>query len=279
MSQILVVGGNGTVGSEIVKILKAKGHSAKVTTSKDAARADQVHLNLATRAGLEKAFNGIESAFLLSPPGHTNQDELLIPVIDQAKKAGVKKIVLMTAMGANADENSPMRKAEVKLEKSGLKYNIIRPNWFMQNFNTYWIGNILAQGKIQLSTGDAKGSFIDARDIAAVAAELLISNRFDNQAFDLTGGKALDHKQVAAILSQTTGKKVVYENISSGQMLEGLIQAGLPRNYAEFMIVILDFFKQGYSERTTDSVEKITGRKPIAFEQYAQDYKSHWVKN
>lgn len=277
MSKVLIVGGNGTVGSEIAKVLKAKGHDVRVTTSKPAASADQVHLNLLNREGLDKAFNGIKRVFLLSPPGYTNQDELLAPVIDQAKAAGVEKIVLMTAMGANADENSPFRKAEVKLEKSGINYNIIRPNWFMQNFNSYWIANIRNQGRIQLSTGDARGSFIDARDIAAVAAELLASDRHDNQAFDLTGGQAIDHKEVAAILTRTTGKAVSYESISSGQMLEGLLKAGLPRPYAEFMLVILDFFRQGYSERMTDSVEKITGRKPITFEQYAKDYKQAWL--
>ena len=83
---------------------------------------------------------------------------------------GVRKLVLMTAMGANADEAAPLRKAEVHLIQSGLAYNIIRPNWFMQNFNTFWLHGILNGGTIALPVGQAKGSFIDARDIAAVAA-------------------------------------------------------------------------------------------------------------
>lgn len=84
--------------------------------------------------------------------------------------------------------------------------------------------------------------------------------------------------QVAAILSKTTGHNIGFENITPAAMLEGLLGAGLPRPYAEFLLMILDFFRQGYSERKTDSVEKILGRKPITFEQYARDYKAAWMK-
>jgi uncharacterized protein YbjT (DUF2867 family) len=84
---------------------------------------------------------------------------------------------------------APLRKAERHLEASGLAYNVIRPNWFMQNFNTFWLHGIQTAGQIFLPVGQAKGSFIDARDIAAVAAVLLTSDAFDNRDFDLTGAR------------------------------------------------------------------------------------------
>ena len=277
MAKTLVVGANGTVGSNLVRLLAAKGEAVLRATSKPAQKADEVHLNLVTGEGRAPAFAGVARAFLLSPPGFTNQDALMIPLIDAAKAAGVAKIVLMTAMGANADENSPMRKAELHLEKSGVAYNIVRPNWFMQNFNSYWIGSILGEGKIRLPVGTAKGSFIDARDIAAVAAELLLANRFDGQAFDLTGGEALDHDEVAAILARETGKMIVFEDTTPEAMLQGLLGAGLPQAYAEFLIVILGFFKAGYAARVEGSVEAITRKKPIAFAAYAKDHRAAWL--
>ncbi len=277
MAKTLVVGANGTVGSTLVALLAAKGETVLRATSKQAQKAGEVHLNVATGAGRAAAFAGVSRAFLLSPPGFTNQDELMIPLVDAAKAAGVAKIVLMTAMGANADENSPMRKAERHLEKSGLAYNIVRPNWFMQNFNSYWIASILAEGKIRLPVGTAKGSFIDARDIAAVAAELLTTNRFDGQAFDLTGSEALDHDQAAAILARESGKKIVFEEITPEAMLKGLIGTGLPQAYSEFLIVILGYFKAGYAARIESSVETITGKKPIAFAAYAKDHRAAWL--
>lgn len=278
MGKTLVIGANGTVGSELVRRLGERGHQVLKATSKPVADATQeVHVNLVTGAGLSQAFAEVEQAFLLSPPGYTNQDELLKPVIDAAKAQGVRKLVLMTAMGANADEAAPMRKAEVHLINAGLAYNIIRPNWFMQNFNTFWIQGILEHGKIFLPVATAKGSFIDARDIAAVAANLLSGNAFDNREFDLTGGVALDHDAVAKILSHETGKNITFQDIPPDEMRKGLLQAGVPAPYAEFLLMILGYFKAGYSERTTDSVQTILGRAPGTLEQYAKDYRSAWL--
>ncbi len=275
MGKILVIGASGTVGSEVAKILKLKKQEVLRATGQTNLKPDQVHLNLVTGKGSE-VFSKVEKIFMLSPPGHTNQDELLIPLIDKAKNAGVKKIVLMTAMGADANDQAPLRKVELHLISSGLNYNIIRPNWFMQNFNSYWIHDINHSDAIRLPVEKAKGSFIDARDIAAVAAELIVTEKFNKQAFNLTGSEALDHDQVAGILSDVSNRDIKFENIPSGQMLEGLLKAGLPRPYSEFMLMILEFFRLGYSAQVTDSVEMITGKKPITFKHYADDYKAAW---
>ena len=278
MATTLVIGANGTVGTELVRLLSAGGHTVRKATSKPVADAAlDVHLNLASGAGLATAFAGVEQVFMLCPPGYTNQDALLIPAMDAARAQGVRKIVLMTAMGANADESAPLRKAEVHLIHSGLAYNIIRPNWFMQNFNTFWIQGILEHGKIFLPVAQAKGSFIDARDIAAVAAALLSSEVHNNQAFDLTGSTAYDHDEVAAVLSAATGRPIGYEDIPPEAMRSGLLAAGVPAPYAEFLLMILGFFKAGYSERTTDAVQTILGRAPGSLAQYAQDYRSAWL--
>jgi uncharacterized protein YbjT (DUF2867 family) len=277
MNKILVVGASGTVGTSLVEALRAKGHEVVRATSQKPG-ADQRLFNLVTGEGLSTAFTDIERAFLLSPPGHTNQDELLGPVIAEAKAKGLKKVVLMTAMGANADDSLPLRKAEIALEKSGLAYNIIRPNWFMQNFNSYWLHNILAHGEIQLPVADAKGSFIDTRDIAAVAAELLTRHDFDNRDFDLTGDESLDHHQVAELLSRVTEKPIRFRDITPEELRSQLLAAQLPGPYVEMLLTILGYFKLGYSARITDAVSTITGRAPIRFAQYAKDYRSAWVR-
>ena len=215
---------------------------------------------------------------MLSPPGDTNQDELLKPLIDAARQQRLQKLVLMTAMGANADEAAPMRKAERHLEQSGVPYNIIRPNWFMQNFNTFWLHGILHGGTIGLPVGTAKGSFIDARDIAAVAAKLLTSDTFANRDFDLTGPTALDHDAVATILSREAGRSITFRDITPEAMLEGLLAAGMPKPYSQFLVMILGYFKAGYSKRTTDAVAQILGRAPGSFERYAHDHRMAWAR-
>jgi uncharacterized protein YbjT (DUF2867 family) len=273
----LIVGASGNVGIELSRLLSARGHRVLRATSK-APGAGQVKLDLVTRAGLDSALDGADRAYLLAPPGHVNQDELLIPVIDAARAKGLKKVVLMTAMNVNASDEIPLRKAELALTGSGLAWNVIRPNWFMQNFQTFWLHGINADGKIALPVGHAKGSFIDVRDIAAVAAQLLSNSDFDNREFDLTGPRALDHDEVAAILSRVAGRPITFADITPEAMLAGLLQAGVPKPYAEFLVTILGHFKAGHSARITDAVQRITGRAPRTFEQYAQDNRQAWLR-
>ena len=128
-----------------------------------------------------------------------------------------------------------------------------------------------------LPVGTAKGSFIDARDIAAVAANLLNREDLDNRDFDLTGPQALSHDDVARILTQETGRNIIFEDITPEAMLQGLLSAQVPRPYAEFLVMILGFFKAGYAESVTDAVQKITGKAPRDFAQYAKDYRAAWL--
>lgn len=273
MSTILVLGARGQTGSALSTLLSAAGHRVRGATSA-APAACQVHLDLVKGTGIPEAFRGADAAFLLSPPGLTRQDQLLAPLISAAKAEGLSKVVLMTAMGADADPTGPLRQAELALEASGLTWNVIRPNWFMQNFHTYWLHGIRTASAIQLPTGSAKASFIDARDIADVAAQLLQRRDLDNRAFDLTGGEALDHAQVAALLSAELGRVIRYEEIEPEQLRPVLLAAGLSADYADSLLRILGYLKMGYAERITDAVASITGRAPRSFAQYARDYRN-----
>ncbi len=262
----------------LIPLLTAAGHVVRRATSRVAAEPGQVHLDLSAGTGHDVALAEVDRVFLLSPPGRTNQDALLNPLVGAAHTHGVEKIVLMSAMGADADESAPLRRAERHPEASGIAYNIIRANWFMQNFQTFWLQPILVEGKIILPTGSAKGSFIDARDIAAVAAALLTSRDHDNQAFDLTGGEALDHDEVAALLSRESGRTITYLDVPSEAMAmrTPLLQTGLPADYVEHLLMILGYCKLGYAERTTDAVERITGAAPRRFADYAHESCAVW---
>lgn len=281
MALNLVVGASGTVGSSVVQELVWRGERVRALTSSKAPRAAAGNLEWAradvlSGLGLDDAFRGVDRAFIFSPPGYANQHEILMPLIRRAKRQKLQKVVLMTAMGVNANPQAPLRMAEVELENSGLSYNIVRPNWFMQNFNQAWLPGILATGQIQLPAGHAKTSFIDTRDVGAVIARLLTSNDFNNRDFDLTGPRALDHYDVAAILSRVSGKDIEYEPIEPAVLRQSLLSAGFNADYTHFLLLILGFLAAGYNERTTRGVQILLGREAISFEQYAQDLRQAW---
>ena len=280
MSKYLVIGASGTVGSNIVRELVAKGHRVRATTHRQEAlgtkgAVETVHVDLGSGAGIAAALEGVDGAFVLSPPGYADQQKVLSPIVAEAKRRKLDKVVLMTAFGANAAD-TPFRRVEQALEASGLRYNVIRPNWFMQNFQTFWAQGINEQGKILLPVGKGKASFIDARDIAAVAVRLLTTHDEDGKAFDLTGPESLDHDDVARILSQETGRNIAYQEIEPQPLRAGFVAAGVPADYADFLIAILGYLKQGYNAPVTDAVKRLLGREPIAFRQYARDERAAW---
>ncbi len=281
MSPTLIIGATGTVGSAVVNELVQQGVPVRAVSSRAAPAAvagvEWVQADVVSGAGVAAAFDGVSRAFVFAPPGHANQHAVLIPLIEQAVRAGLEKVVLMTAFGANANPEAPLRLAELALEASGLNYNILRPNWFMQNFNHAWLPGILASGKVHLPAGEAKVSFIDTRDIGAVAARLLAGPGFDREAIDLTGPAALSLPEAVAALSQATGVSIGYEDISPEAMRAALLGAGLPADYADFLVLILGFLAAGYNAAVTDGVRRVLGRDPIAFARYAQDHRAAWA--
>ena len=276
---ILVVGASGTVGTELVSLFKKQGVRVRATTSKKVKSSDElVHMNLVTGEGIRDGFEGVDKAFFLTPPGYADQHALLSPLIQEAKRRGLKKVVMMTVIGADKDESSAFRRAEIELEKSGLNYNILRPNWFLQNFNSFWLQGIQEQGKLILPAGQAKVSFIDARDIAAVAAKLLTADKFDRQSFDLTGAQAVDHAEAAKALQKVSGREIAYQEISPMDFKQALTSAGLPVDYVDFLLKLFGFLRNGDSARTTSAIQDVTGQKPRTIEQYANDYKQNWIQ-
>lgn len=121
-------------------------------------------------------------------------------------------------------------------------------------------------------------SFIDVRDIAAVATKLLINSNEDekkyhiNKMYDITGQEALSYSQVAEILTNEIGKKISYVDVTEDAARKGMKEIGMNDWSIDILIELFRIIKAGYGVETTTTVERITGRKPITFAQFAKDY-------
>ena len=192
-----------------------------------------------------------------------------------AKEAGVERIVRLSAMGIEGSDN-PLRRVEQTIEASELTWTHLRPNWFMQNFSTTSAEGIRERGVLAEPAGDAKTSFIDTRDIAAVAVKALTEEGHGGQAYTLTGQQAHGRYEVADAISQATGKEVRYEPLSEEAFRERMSGAGMPEDYLELMTGLYQAVRAGYTAETTDTFEQVTGRAPITLGQFARDYKEVW---
>ncbi|MDA9451194.1 NmrA family NAD(P)-binding protein [Bradyrhizobium sp. CCBAU 21360] len=273
----LVVGASGFVGSEVVRLLRAGGHRAWSVTSKPASSPDTVTADVVQGKGLDEAFRKATKAFLMAPPGHSDQHALLSPQIEAARANGLKKVVMLSAPGAGDKGETPFREAEIELEQSGLAYSILRPNWFMQNFNSYWLNDIRNERKIYLPVGAARASFIDTRDIGAAAAALLTTKIERSGIVDLTGPVAMTHAEIAEEISIASGKPVRFVDISPAAFESRLLGFGVPEAAVDYLSRILAQLKEGHRSPVTFAFEEIVERKPRYFAEYAQDHRKHWT--
>jgi uncharacterized protein YbjT (DUF2867 family) len=280
---ILVTGATGNVGAELIKQLSAQDVSVKAAVRNlEKARSmgwknvESVFFDYDRPETFETAFADVERIFVVPPPISPRQHEVLIPMLDAAKRAGVRHIVNLSTMSVEHDETLPLRRAEKHLEESGMTYTLLRPNWFMQNCNGFLLGSINGQGGIYVPAADAKTSVIDIRDIAAVAVAALTTEAHDNRAYTLTGERALDHYEMVNMLSAVSGKGLYYMPISDDDMRAGLKSAGLPDENSEMLIRLYQFVRQGWTAPVSPDVANVLGREPITFEQYAQDYAEYW---
>ncbi len=276
---VLVTGATGTVGRDVAKLLSKKGAAVRAGVRDQAKARKQFGADIALAtfdfedaASFPGALKGIEKVFLL-PPLMPNQVEVANAFVDAAKLAGVRHIVKLSAIGADASPPYTFGKwhaaSDQHVRESGLAFTFLRPNSFMQNFINYFPPR---DGTIYLPWGNGKASFVDSRDIAAVAAEALTSDEHAGKTYTLTGPAALGIAEVASILSETAGREINYVDVPESAARDGMLQAGLPQWQVEPLLELHVTNKQNRWTAVTADVEKVTGKAATAFAQFVRDH-------
>ena len=270
--KILVLGATGNVGQPLVQTLLRQGQQVKAASrsAKPVAGAESVVFDYARPETFPAAFEGVDRAYVMLPTGYVNSKELLLSVIQAAAERHVK-VVFQSAFGVDADDSIPYRQVEIALEKSGTPFVILRPNWFSDNFHTFWKAGI-DHGRIAVPAAEGQSSFIDVRDIAESAAAALTTNRFDGQAFNLTGPEAVSYAKAAQILSEVICKPIAYTPIDDQTFIGMLIGAGVPGDYASFLASIFHPVREGWTAAVTDHVQLLTGKPPRSLATYVREH-------
>ena len=276
---ILVTGASGNIGSEVVKKLVAGGAKVRAASRggkapTGAGQVESVDVDFAKGESVRAALKGVDALFLLVP-STPNQAELDALVVDEAKKAGVQFIVKSSVIGAEREGYTFARwhrAGEKAVERSGIPHAFVRPNTFMQNMKNFFAGTIKGQGAFYFPAKDSKTSFVDVRDIAAVAAKLLTSPGHQGKAYTVTGPAALTYAEVAATLGAAIGKKVSYVDLPPADFKKSMMGFGAPEWMADAMIDMGRYTIEGGCAEVSGAVQAVTGNKPIAFETYAKDF-------
>jgi len=284
-TEILVIGASGNVGSEVVKCLlaqgvsvRAAGHFAEKVTQRFGAGVEAVPFDFTNPATFAEAFKGITQLFILRPPQISDIQKYMVPALEAAKAAGVKHMVFLSIIGIEQNKIVPHYKVEQWLLASGLDYTFLRCSFFMQNLNTTQQAEIHDRDEIYVPVGKAKTSFLDVRDIGAVATLALTHPGHEKKAYDLTGCEALDYYQVADLFSQVLGRKITYKNPPAVRFFIRQVQNKTGLVYALVTTWLYSNTRSGMADVVTGEVERLVGRKPILMRQYIEDYKESWMR-
>jgi uncharacterized protein YbjT (DUF2867 family) len=267
--KILVTGSTGAFGSALLKKLQEKQIDNRAVSS------DNFDWNKPET--FEKALEGIEKVFLIAPPNFIDFDLKIIPFIEEAKKAGVKFLLLSTLYSTDKNPDSTFGKTEKIVTESGINYAIIRPNFIFQNFINYDI-DAIKSGSIYLPTGDSKTSYIDVNDVANVSTIILENvDKHFGKSYALTGSQSLSHQELAEIFSAVLEKKITNIAPSNEEYKTTLLSYNLPKELVDFMSSLYAGIEAGVFTNTSDDYELITGTKPTTAKEFIELNRSVFI--
>lgn len=283
VKNILIIGAAGNVCIEVINLLSKKDVNIRIAC-RNPGRAQKMNIPSAEikefdyhhPESFQNLFEGIDNWLLVSPPAHLRLHHQIGKMVEIAKKAGVKNVVNVSTLGIQ-DDTDPMRQIEKYIEDSGMHFTFLRPNTYMQHFNTYFRQSIIEEDAIRLPAGEARTSFLDLRDAAEVAEIELTKTQLENKTFLLTGNDALSLFEIADIFTEELGRKIEYKEVDENEYRVMLKTDGWYDESIDASISLCHFVKQGWNAMITSGVVDILGREPNTFRNYIKDYAEHWV--
>lgn len=263
-SNILVIGGTGKTGRKVVKGLKQQNQNVRIGSRKETPS-----FEWEDPTSWSKALEGMDKVYIvyypdLAVPGAL---EAIKGFTDVAKKAGIKKAVLLSGKGEKEAE-----RCEQVVANSGLDYTLVRASWFNQNFSESFLLDPILAGHIALPMPDARIPFVDTGDIAEVVVEALINDAHNGKTYEITGPRLMTFEEVVAEIADATGRNLKYQAVSQEVYNDMMKSAGLPSDYIWlFDYLFREVLGKSSNQVITSDVEKVLGRKATDFKTYAEE--------
>ncbi|GAB3401782.1 SDR family oxidoreductase [Schumannella luteola] len=279
---LLVAGATGGTGGALLASIAAgaggavpAGIRAMTRSTRTAlpAGAERVIADLDDAESLRRALDGVQGVYLASPSTERAQEQQL-RFTELAAAAGVKHLVLLSQLGADAD--SPARclrfhaAVERGLAESGIAATVLRSNFFMQSLLAV-ASLVRDRGLLAAPLGAARVSAIDVRDIGAVAATALLSGR-PLGTLTLTGPEALGFGQVAAQLGAAIGRSDVRFLDAPPAVFAAALRSFMPAWQVDATLEDFRFYATGAAAGVSDGVQRVLGHGPLPFTAFARDY-------
>jgi uncharacterized protein YbjT (DUF2867 family) len=259
----LVLGGTGKTGRRVAERLVARGLPVRIGSRAGTPPFDWDH-----QATWAPALRDVQSAYVsyypdLTVPGAATA---VRSFTELAVESGVKRLVLISGRGEKAAQHS-----ERIVQDSGADWTIVRCSWFSQNFSEDYLLEPVRCGEVALPAGNVGEPFVDADDIADVAAAALTEDGHAGQLYELTGPRLLTFAEAVAQIARAIGREVRYVPVSIEQYTSTLAEYGLPTEVVSMLTYLFTEVLDGRNACLTDGVQRALGRAPRDFADYARD--------
>src|SRR6478672_4658408 len=162
---------------------------------------------------------------------------------------------------------------EQAIKASGIAYTILRNGWYQENLFMA-LPHAIASGQWYTSAGDGRIAHGSRDDMAAAIAAGLASGSTDSKTYTLTGPRAYTTAEIAALVSEVTGKPLDVIQLPDEALTEGVKAAGVPEEFARVIVSFDANTRSGRIAMVTDAVETLSGRKPRTLKQFLEANKA-----
>ncbi|WP_203623861.1 MULTISPECIES: NmrA family NAD(P)-binding protein [unclassified Lacticaseibacillus] len=266
---ILIIGGTGNIGFPLIKLLAQDDQIHLVAGAHDLAK-DQAqygdlpvelrHFDFLDAAPFDQTLAGVDRVFFVRPPQLAKPKQDMLPFLNQVKAHQIKQTVFVSMIGVEKNPVTPHHKIESMIVSLGLPHTFIRPSFFMQNLSTTHREDICRRNDLFIPAGNAKTSFIDTADIAAVAAKVLTSPAVPEQKLNITGPEAITYAQVAQTMSAILGRPITYSKPSLLKFRKTMLQRGVKKDFVNVMVMLYLITQMGNAKQITQDLPNYLGR-------------------
>jgi uncharacterized protein YbjT (DUF2867 family) len=248
-----VIGATGKTGRRVADLLETGGHAVRRL-----ARGTTPRFDWEQPDDWAPALDGVDRLYvayvpdLAAPAAHV----AITRLVEAARQAGVQRIVLLSGRGEQG-----ARRCEDIVLGSGIPATIVSAGWFTQNFTEGALSGALETGFLALAAGGVREPFIDVADVAAVAVEALTGDGHTGRRHEVTGPEPLTLAEVAALLTELTGRDVQYVPMGFEEF-HAAVAAEAGAETATLLTELCREVFDGRNETPTDGVRQVLGREP-----------------
>ncbi|MFI8833152.1 NAD(P)H-binding protein [Streptomyces afghaniensis] len=263
---ILVTGATGKTGRRVARLLRERGVPVRA-----ASRSATPSFDWADRGTWEPALRGVTGMYVVHPDlGGPQAADDVAAFARQAAAAGARHAVLLsTPSDAWGPAQEHVLAAERALEHAGLDWTVLRVRWFFQNFSEDFLYDPVLSGEVRLPAGDGKEAFVDAEDIAEVAALALTEAGHAGWHYELSGPRLMTFGDAVAEIARATGRDLRYVPLTPEAYAQEQRARGVPEEWVRLTVGLYDHVGSGGLASLGDGVHKALGRAPRDFSGYA----------